>query len=40
MKECRQQKRASESFQTPIQSPESKQKNKKYIRKYRQPKTS
>ena len=38
MKEYRQRKRASESFQTPIQSPESKQKNKQYMKEYRQRK--
>ena len=36
MKEYRQQKQASESFQTPIQSPQCKQKNKQYMKEYRQ----
>ena len=36
MKEYRQLKRASESYQRPIQNPESKQKNKQYMKEYRQ----
>ena len=38
MKEYREQKRASESFQTPIQSPEFKQKRKQYMKEYREQK--
>ena len=36
MKEYRQRKRASDSFQTPIQSPEFKQKRKQYMKEYRE----
>ena len=38
MKEYRERKRASESFQTSIQSPESKQKKIQYMKEYRQQK--
>ena len=38
MKEYRQRKQASESVQTPIQSPQCKQKNKQYMKEYRQRK--
>ena len=38
MKEYRQQKQVSESFQTPIQSPEFKQKRKQYMKDYRKQK--
>ena len=36
MKEYRQRKQTNENFQRPIQSPQSKQKNKQYMKEYRQ----
>ena len=38
MKEYRQQKQISASFQTPIQNPKFKQKRKQYMKEYRQQK--